>query len=232
MDRLNKGSQNYFGRLLAAACFMPFAASVVYFFVLDGSFLAKWVYLAAKIIILLLPVYVLGISKIKEFPKALKPDRQDILLGLLSALFIFILFYLLLHTPLWRFIEEGKTAVISKVNNFNIGRHFLLYSLIISFVHSMVEEYYWRWFVFGGLKKFFRGGAAHIMAALAFSLHHFVVCVYYFPLITAVILTFAVFCGGMLFSTLYNRKGLLPGAWIAHAAADICIFYAGVLLLK
>jgi membrane protease YdiL (CAAX protease family) len=231
MQAINKTSTKYYF-LLLTACLMPFLASIVYFFILDGSFWAKWVYLAVKIFIFLLPVFVLGISKIKKFPKGLKPDIKDISCGLLSALFIFAVFYVFLHTPLWQFIEVGKTAVISKVNNFNIGQHFLLYSLVISFIHSLLEEYYWRWFIFGGIKNIFPSFTAHILAAAVFSLHHFVVCIYYFPLITAAVLTFIVFCGGMLFSILYSRKGLLPGAWIAHVAADICIFYSGFLLLK
>ncbi len=216
--------------LLLAACVVPGIASLFYFYWLDGTLLAKWIYLAAKFFIILFPV--LAVREIKSFLATLKPQRTDVLYGLYAALCILGAGALIINSPLWQFISAGKAGVAAKVENFNLQDNFLLYAAAISFIHSLIEEYYWRWFVFGQLNKRFTIYKAHMLAAGAFSLHHFVVCKFYFPLTTALLLTFVVFCGGVLFSMLYNRRKSLPGAWMAHAAADMVIFYTGFLMLK
>ena len=46
--------------------------------------------------------------------------------------------------------------------------------------NSAFEEYYWRWFVFGRLKESMSPGAAMVISATAFSLHHLVVLLSFF----------------------------------------------------
>ena len=54
-------------------------------------------------------------------------------------------------------------------------------ALFISVFHSLLEEYYWRWFVFGRLERSLPLAAAIGISSLAFMAHHVFVLAYYFP---------------------------------------------------
>src|SRR5262249_31517644 len=73
--------------------------------------------------------------------------------GLLVALGILLLYRYVLTDTL---ISMGtRERVREKVEEFGAGTpgKFILLALFIAGAHSLLEEYYWRWFVFGGLRR-------------------------------------------------------------------------------
>jgi len=208
---------------LIVAMTLPLLASVFYFEVFDGQILAQILYLAAKIFILIFPL--LFIKQLSPFKKVFKFDIKELVLGAIIGMAIFGLGFLLIKLPaIAEIVMSAAPFVQSKINSFGVMEHYLLMALVISFVHSMLEEYYWRWFVYGESKKL-------ILSAGAFSLHHFVVLNYYFDVWAALVLTLIVAMGGVLFNLLYARKENIWGAWAAHVGADLFIFYVGGLLI-
>jgi len=109
---------------------------------------------------------------------------------------------------------------------------FVVLSLFYCVVHSLLEEYYWRWFVYGRLRRVCSELPANVISSLGFMAHHVVVLATYLgwnsPLVWAGSLAVAV--AGSVWAWHYERSSLW-GPWIAHVLADAAIFVIGYHLL-
>ena len=98
--------------------------------------------------------------------------------------------------------------------------------------HSGLEEYYWRWFVFGSLKRRTSLGAAILWSSVGFMAHHVLIVAGFFgwssPLTYALPLFVAI--GGAGWAWLYHHTGSLYGPWISHLFVDAAIFFIGFQL--
>lgn len=106
---------------------------------------------------------------------------------------------------------------------------FLALALFYSILHSLMEEYYWRGFVFAELKAMIAPGAAVALSGVAFMLHHVILLWLYFrgtwwliPVLAA-----GVAVGGALWAWLYRRSESLLGPWLSHLLVDAAIMAAG-----
>jgi membrane protease YdiL (CAAX protease family) len=134
-------------------------------------------------------------------------------------------------------IEMGtREQVRAKVEEFGAGSPFgfAVLALFIAGIHSFLEEYYWRWFVFGRLRRLIPMGAAIVFSSLAFMAHHVVVLHVYLPghfLSAAVPFSLAVAVGGAVWAWLYDRTGSLVAPWVSHLLVDAAIMAVGYDLL-
>jgi uncharacterized protein len=107
-------------------------------------------------------------------------------------------------------------------------------AVFYSLIHSLFEEYYWRWFVFRQLRQFTPLWPAIIVSSLAFMAHHVVVLSVFFheaPWL-AWLLSAAVAVGGAFWAWLYERSDSLVGPWISHLLIDAGIFWIGYELIR
>jgi membrane protease YdiL (CAAX protease family) len=121
-------------------------------------------------------------------------------------------------------LQEAAPAIRQKISSFGMDRHFLLYACLMSTLHAGLEEYYWRWFVYGSLARW-RGSALiwHAVAAFAFASHHVVVLASYFSLTISLLFGLGVAGAGMVWSLLYRASGSLLGSFLSHLLADAAI---------
>ena len=133
---------------------------------------------------------------------------------------------------LWLLPHGGAVSatVAARVTKFGIvaPAAFIALGTFYSLVHSLLEEYYWRWFVFGRLRQRVRPGTAIALSSLGFMAHHVILLSVYFGLsaITA-LSSLAVAVGGAVWAWMYHRDGSLLGPWISHLLVDAAIFTAG-----
>jgi membrane protease YdiL (CAAX protease family) len=107
---------------------------------------------------------------------------------------------------------------------------FAAFAVLISVPHSLLEEYYWRWFVFGRLRGYVGVAAAMVLSGLAFMAHHVVLLWVYFPgqVWTAVVpFSLCVAAGGVAWAWLYQRTGTLNAVWLSHLLVDAGLFVVG-----
>jgi membrane protease YdiL (CAAX protease family) len=117
---------------------------------------------------------------------------------------------------------------------FEDPRMFLGLGVFYSLGHSALEEYYWRWFVFGQLRKWIPLWAAIVISSLGFMAHHVLVIGSFFGFYAPVtwIFSFGVAVGGAFWAWLYQRSGSLVGPWLSHLLVDAAIFAVGYDLVR
>jgi membrane protease YdiL (CAAX protease family) len=114
--------------------------------------------------------------------------------------------------------------------NMGTPSRYILLAIFIVAAHSFLEEYYWRWFVFGQLRYLLKSLSAIAVSSLAFVAHHVVVLYVYLPgkfWTSALPLSFAIAIGGAVWAWLYERGGKLGPPWLSHLLADAGIFIIG-----
>ena len=129
-------------------------------------------------------------------------------------------------------LSANLTPRLEGVGIRTLGTYILL-ALFYSVIHSGLEEYYWRWFVFGQMNKRIKTYLAAFIASVGFSLHHVLVVGDYFgyasPLTWGA--TLAVFCGGFFWCWLYDRSESIYAPWLSHGLIDAAIFLIGYRVL-
>jgi membrane protease YdiL (CAAX protease family) len=155
--------------------------------------------------------------------------------GLLVAAGIFALYYGWLANS--RILAGAPDAVREKVTQLGLAspaRYWLL-AAAYTFGHSLFEEYYYRWFVFGYLRKLMPLAPAAIASSLAFMAHHVILLYVLLPgqfLVAAVPLSLCIAVGGAFWCWLYERTGTIYAAWVSHGIVDAAIFVLGWILLR
>ena len=227
--------------VLAVAMVLPSAAAVIYFVVLgapaaDGrqvNPLMQAAYAASKVVQFALPAVWLFFAD----PTALRPRRPS-LRGLPTG----IAFGLGVAALIVGMYEGwlGRSAVFAgladrvrdKMTESGVGTpvRYVVFAGLLSAVHSLLEEYYWRWFVYGRLRLHLPPAPAVSIAGAAFMAHHIVILSVFFPgwFWQAVVpLSLGIAVGGIVWAWLYERSGSLVGPWASHLIVDAALMWVG-----
>ncbi len=125
-----------------------------------------------------------------------------------------------------------ESQVRAKLHDFGADTpiRFLGLAAFIAVVHSFMEEYYWRWFVFQRLRAFCSYVPALIVSSLAFMAHHVIVLNVYLPghFVSAVVpFSLAIAVGGAFWAWLFARTESLGAVWLSHLMVDVAIMAIG-----
>jgi len=219
---------------LLPAMTLPVLASLCYFMLWSDHIFARWLYGFTKLFTLVWPVIaVLFITRTgwPRFNLADQVHRRALPLGIFLGIGIIGAMWTLLLTPCGDVVLSSAPKIRAKVQALGILNHYWTFGLFLSLIHSLLEEYYWRWFVYGHLRQVVGNGLAHGLAGVAFSAHHIVVTTQYFPLAWGVMFGALTGVGGIFWSLMYQRQRTLAGAWISHVWVDLGILSIGHRLL-
>jgi uncharacterized protein len=226
--------------VLAFALFFPLFMAWLYFVVASpianesgANSTMQALYTAGKFIQFGLPIaWVALVDR-----SALKPGRLHrggirlgVLFGFGVAAFAFTLYFAVLkNSPL---LHDAPERIRSKLADFGAATplRFALLGAFLSVINSFLEEYYWRWFVFGRLKKYMPLAAAIAISSLGFMGHHVIVLGIYFPgrFVEAVVpFSLAIALGGAVWAWIYHKSGSLIGPWISHLIVDVAVMAIG-----
>jgi hypothetical protein len=128
-------------------------------------------------------------------------------------------------------IEDARGPVEAKVVGFGVTTlaAYVALAVFYSVVHSLLEEYYWRWFVFAELAKMTRLDAAILISSVGFMAHHVIVLGTFFGFASPLTWFFSacVALGGAVWASMYHRWRSLYPIWIGHFFVDAAIFWVG-----
>jgi membrane protease YdiL (CAAX protease family) len=199
----------------------------------ERPLLAETVFLFGKLVQFSTPLLFVVMTEPRRLRLA-RPSLRGMLAGLAFALVgtigTFVLYY--------GFLRGGgvlaETAGIirnwlEKFGFHNLDR-FLVFAFFMCVPHALLEEYYWRWFVFDRLRRQMSWRPAALLSALAFMSHHVLVLAYYLPHYfwsVGLGLSLSVALGGFVWAWIYQRTGNLYAPWLSHLLVDAVIMVVG-----
>ena len=128
-----------------------------------------------------------------------------------------------------------KSKVLGKVEGFGLASAgaYAAFAIFYSVIHSGMEEYYWRWFVYKRLAKSVPDCLAICFSSIGFMAHHVVIMVVFFGLTSplAYLFSIGVAVGRAFWACLYGRSGNFMAVWLSHAIVDTALFIIGYDLI-
>lgn len=227
--------------LLFAMTF-PTVAAWSYFLALAGQGgkvnpYQQTAYLVGKIVQFAFPLIFLALVERRRLMLT-RPSRNGMAIGLSFGLFVAALMLGVYFAGLRGSAILAKTPVQLRHKLQEVGMdtpaRFVVLAAFVVVAHSLLEEYYWRWFVFGRLRLLMARNPAIVLSSLAFMGHHVIVLYVYLPgrfLTAALPFALGIAVGGAVWAWLYERSGSIWPAWLSHLLIDAAIFLIGWDLL-
>lgn len=166
-------------------------------------------------------VDVLSIFKVKSK----KQLRYSILLGIAIYLVILGAYYLFAG-----FLDlDNIQSLLAR--NLGVDRNnFIFVAIYIAIFNSLLEEFFFRGFLFLGLKNLGMGSLSTLLSAGMFSLYHIAIIANWFNIWIFILVILGLFIGGLIFNALNNRNGNIYNSWLVHMFANLAINTVGLLM--
>jgi len=154
---------------------------------------------------------------------SLKQFRAGFIMGI-GAFGIIIIAYLVLK----EYIDLGN-IMVELENNVKVTKNtFIFIAIYITFINSLIEEFFFRGFIFMNLYENTNKFIASVFSALLFSLYHMAMFKTWFdPAIMAVALL-GLFLTGTIFNWLSIKSKNFINPWIVHLFGDAAIMTIGL----
>jgi membrane protease YdiL (CAAX protease family) len=230
---------------LAFALLYPTAMTWFYFVVMsqqgsEDNPRLRLAYTSGKALQFLFPVLYLAVVEPALLWRApRRPVPRGLLLGIGFGLLvggaILTLYHAVLRDSAW--LAQTPGEIFTRLQQFGLTSPggFLGMAVFYSVVHSFLEEYYWRWFVFDRLQRYLPLFAAVLVSSVGFMLHHVVLLYVYFPgqfWLLALPFALGVAVGGAFWAWLYHTWGSLSGPWLSHLLVDAALMAVGYSMLQ
>ena len=185
---------------------------------------------AIKIIMFLLIPIVYGLF-LKEFniKNLMKPDKQ----GLCIAICLGFVIYGVVLGAYWIFKDVFDFSALTGSLNETTGvnkSNFIWVAIYISFVNSLLEEFFFRGFSFITLKKLTSRRFAYVFSSMVFALYHIAMMIGWFGLPVILISLVGLFIGGMIFNRFDEKSENIYLSWLIHMFANFATNTIGVIL--
>lgn len=185
---------------------------------------------AVKIVLfLLIPVLYAFFTKDRSTFEIFKADRK----GITFAVCLGVVIYIVILGAYFAFRNVFDFSSLTKSLNETTGvnkSNFLWVAVYISFVNSILEEFFFRGFAFLTLKKISCRAFAYIFSSLMFSLYHIAMMIGWFGLPVILISLAGLFAGGMIFNRFDESKENIYLSWLVHMFANFSINTIGFIL--
>jgi len=190
--------------------FTLLVASILWYLLFVIKPMNFWIEMTLSISTLVLMAYIFSENKIQLG----KMNVRHIIIGVLSAIFLYIVFYF--GNIISGFLFPFKDAQVMSVYSNRSNGSSLGIGLLLLFIIGPGEEIYWRGFVQNTLSKRCGENKGYVISVLLYAGVH---------IITGnVMLVIAAFVCGIFWGWIYKKeKSLLP-VIISHAIWDLTIF--------
>ena len=185
---------------------------------------------AIKIIMFLLIPIVYGLF-FKEFniKNLMNPDKK----GLCIALCLGFVIYGVVLGAYWIFKDVFDFSALTGSLNETTGvnkSNFIWVAIYISFVNSLLEEFFFRGFSFITLKKLTSRRFAYVFSSMVFALYHIAMMIGWFGLLVILISLVGLFIGGMIFNRFDEKSENIYLSWLIHMFANFATNTIGFIL--
>ncbi len=156
-------------------------------------------------------------------------DRKSILMALMLCIPVYVI--ILVGYLLLKDIFDFSAVTTSLTGNIGVTKeNFIFVSVYISFVNSLLEEFFFRGFAFLTLSRIAGKKFAMIFSAAAFALYHVAMMTGWFGPVVFVLIMAGLFAGGMIFNYINSKSGNIYASWFVHMFANFAINTVGFIL--
>ncbi len=183
------------------------------------------------IMFLLIPLLYSFCAKDSSIKNFLRADKK----GFLFALVMGIIMYVIILGAYFAFRNifdfSGLTSSLGETTGVNKD-NFLWVSIYISFINSLLEEFFFRGFAFITLKKIVSKSFAYIFSSALFALYHIAMMIGWFGVPVILISLAGLFAGGMIFNKFDDKRDNIILSWLVHMFANFSINTIGFILFN
>ncbi len=189
-----------------------------------------WIKSACKLVLfLVLPAIFALFNKNVDIKSLFMPNKKGMQLAFLLCIPLYVLIlgaYLLLKD-----VFDFSAVTGALTGNVGVDKNnFIFVAIYISFVNSLLEEFFFRGFSFLTLKKYASRKFAYIFSALVFALYHIAMMTGWFSIWVFAIALLGLFVGGLIFNFLNEKSDNIYTSWFVHMFANFAINTIGFIL--
>ena len=173
--------------------------------------------------------FVLYKDEFQQFKQLFIPKKKDFLLSLgLGGIVYIIIIVAYMIFKNWIDFSSIKDSLTSGVGvNAN---NFLYVAIYISFMNSLLEEFFFRGYAFILLKQKTNRIFAYVFSAGLFAFYHVGMTSGWFNGFIYVLAMFSLFVGGCIFNFLNEKCENIYASWFVHMFANFAINTIGCIL--
>ena len=209
--------------LVALLLSVPFTSiGAIMALVIAPGMVGQTVLVICQIWLLLLPI--IWLLKVEDKPLQIsKPTQFDwitgVIIGLLIFAIILTIYWLLLQHWIDVNLVRKRLERVVKIDRqtFKLGAAYFI------LINALIEEYFWRWFIYSRCEKLVSSQLAVFLTSLFFTLHHTIALAVFTDWRITSIGSLAVFIAGIIWSEYYRRYRSIWSNYFSHAIADLAL---------
>ncbi|MGG7056742.1 CPBP family intramembrane glutamic endopeptidase [Clostridium tertium] len=158
-------------------------------------------------------------------------SKKEIIIAILSGVAIFTVI-LGAYFIIGNFFDFSNVVSSLSENAGINNNNFLFVTIYISFINSLLEEFYFRGFAFLKLKEVSTRKFAYIFSSLAFAFYHVAMMIGWFDISLFILTISGLFVGGLIFNYFNEKYKNIYVTWLIHMFANFAINYIGFMLFN
>lgn len=181
------------------------------------------------VLFLLIPLIYGYFNKEINIKALISPDKKGIAVAFSSGIAVYAVIigaYFIFKNV---FDFSSLTSSLTETTGVNKS-NFIWVALYISFVNSLLEEFFFRGFSFITLKKTTSVRFAYIFSSLMFALYHIAMMIGWFGTGVIIISLIGLFTGGIIFNKFDEKSENIFLSWLIHMFANFATNTIGFLL--
>ena len=201
--------------------------SIVDYFIQPGYLIKSFIKI---ILFLIVPLVFISLEKgifIGDYFKINSKKQLLMSIGLGLGIYVIIIgAYFVFRS----FINlDNIQTILSESLNVDKG-NFILVALYISFFNSLLEEFFFRGFIFLSLLRTANRFKAYSISALAFAIYHVAMMFDWFNIALFALAMVGLFVGALIFNYLNEKNQNIYNSWLVHMFANFAINTVGLIM--
>lgn len=183
------------------------------------------------ILFLFLPILYSLYDKDCQLKKLFKPQRKGLILALSMGLVVYLI--ILISYFIFKNVFNFSALTTSLTSTTGVNKdNFLWVALYISFVNSLLEEFFFRGFAFLTLKRTISRNFSYIFSSSMFATYHIAMMIGWFKLPVIILTLIGLFVGGIIFNYFNEKWNNIYLSWLIHMFANFAINTIGAILFR
>lgn len=175
--------------------------------------------------------FALNRGEFKSFKRLFIPEKKMLFRAALLGVGVFSV--IIVTYLVCRNIYDFSTVAEKLTSDSGVNAdNFIYVSIYISFVNSLLEEFFFRGFAFITLKRESSRLLAYIFSSSLFTLYHIGMTSGWFNPLLLVLMLVGLFIGGCIFNYLNEKSENIYMSWLVHMCANFAINLIGMFLLN